>query len=154
VLEMATPAPLRACLYQVGFDDPHEWRPLTPFKGDHNHKGLIAAPHIIALHRDGRIRVVRMFDGDRPTRLDAVDAMTAYLDSWVALAKFGKRRVPTKAQSQAWIVYDDGARFELAQITNLEDATARRAYSTLGATGLYEATTSEVASLMAPRGTH
>lgn len=150
VLEMQSPALYRACLYQVGFDDHAEWRTITPFKADYKIQGLISSPHLIATHRRGVIRVVRMLEGDRPPDLDPVDAMTVYLDAWVAFSYFERRSPGTYKSAQGWAVFDDGERFELPSVNNKKDSLGRRACAAVRATGLFEASTSEISSLMAP----
>ena len=131
-------------LYNVGFDDALYWRIPKPYRHDYTYRGLVASPEILATKHPDQVRMVKMLDGPRPDRLDPHTIIMANLDGWVLASKLHY----VKEGLEIWVVFDDGARFELKPTPSLAQAHAELAMREMRIEGIHELSTSEAAAIV------
>ena len=131
-------------LYNVGFDDALYWRIPKPYRHDYTYRGLVASPEILATKHPDQVRMVKMLDGPRPDRLDPHTIIMANLDAWVLASKLHY----VKEDLEIWVVFDDGARFELKPTPSLAQAHAELAMREMRIEGIHELSTSEAAAIV------
>lgn len=119
----------------------------TPFLTKFTYRGLIASPHVVAWNKDGRVSIVRLYKSVQPATVDRLDHKTAELDAWVVLSR-ANRQDANITTGEAWLVYDQGARFELPPMQQGSYAHAELALKTLRETGRFEMTTAELAAIL------